>query len=325
MKNLLARILMGTGLMCALAAPIARADEYPSRPIRLVVPYAAGGAGDVIARLVAEHVSKRLGQPIIADNRPGAATVLAASQVARSAPDGYTLLFGTLAHSLNATLQTKLPFDPVNDFEFIGKVGQVSFLLVTKPRLPVNDLRGLVALMQKQPGKLTFGSAGVGSPMHLGGELLKHLSNTDAVHVPYKGESAALTDLLGGQLDFMLCTTTTCASRVKDGTLKALAVTSPQRSPVAPSIPTTAEAGIPGFQVYTWVFLASPKGTPSTVVDRLQRALNEVLANPQFKQRALAIGFETNPHTSPAALKSMVQSEILKWRPIIKASGMESN
>jgi tripartite-type tricarboxylate transporter receptor subunit TctC len=279
----------------------------------------------VIARLVAEQVGKRLGQPIIADNRPGAATVLAAGQVARAAPNGYTLLFGTLAHSLNATLQTKLPFDPVNDFDFIGKVGQVSFLVVTKPQLPVKDLRELVALLQKQPGKLTFGSAGVGSPMHLGGELLKHLTKTDAIHVPYKGESAALTDLLGGQLDFMLCTTTTCASRLNDGTLKALAVTSPQRSPVAPRLPTTAEAGIPGFEIYTWVFLASPKGTPSAVVDRLQRALNEVLADPQFKQRALAIGFETDARTSPAALKSMVQSEILKWRPIIKASGMESN
>lgn len=325
MKQLLLRMILASGLVCAIAPPIVHAEEYPNRPIRLVIPYVAGGAGDVMARLIAGDLGKRLGQPIIPDNRPGAATVIAESQVARAAPDGYTLLFGTLAHSINATLQPKLPFDPLNDFEFIGKVGQVDFLLVTNSQLKAGNLRGLVELTRKRPSRLTFGSAGVGSPMHLGGELLKHLTGTDAVHVPYQGESAALTDLLGGRLDFMLCTTTSCASRLNDGRLTALAVTAPQRTPLAPNVPTSSEAGMPDFQISTWVFLAAPKSTPVAVIQHLERALNDVLADEKFKSRALSIGFETDARTSPTALKSLVRSEIEKWRPIIKASGMVAN
>lgn len=310
------------GLVAALPA---RAQSYPTQPIQLVIPYVTGGGADILARAVAERLSARLGQPVIPENKPGAATMLASGQVARAAPNGYTLLIGTLAHSLNAVLQPKLPYDPVNDYEFIGKVGNFGFVLVTTPKSGINDLRGLVGQMQAKPGQLRFGSAGIGSPMHLGGEFLKYLSKTDAVHVPYKGEGAALTDLLGGHIDFMLCTVSTCASRVLDGSLKALATSSPTRMSMVPNIPTSAEAGLPGYEIYTWVFLAAPKGTPAAVVQRLDRALNEVLADEEFRARVTTMGIQLEPRSSPAAAKQLVQSEIDKWRPVIKASGMTPN
>lgn len=325
MTRMLKRLAVALGTACAVAASTAHAQDYPNRPIQLLIPYTAGGAGDVFGRLVAEQLSTRLGQRVVPENRPGAGTVLAAGMAAKAAPNGYTLLLSTLAHSINATLQPQLPFDPVKDFDFIGKVGQFGFLVVANPQLKVNDLRGLVELMRNQPSKVTFGSAGVGSPMHLGGELLKHVTKTDATHVPYKGEAAALNDLIGGHVNFMLCTLTTCASRIQDGTIKALAVASPSRSPLAPSVPTNAEAGFPGSEIYTWVFLAAPKGTPAAVMKRLDQALNDVLADEKFKSRALAMGVETDSRTSPAATKAFVQSEIDKWRPIIKASGMTVN
>ena len=229
-----------------MMASRARAQDYPNRPIQLVIPYAVGGGTDVFARIVAEHLGAALGTSVVPDNKPGAGTALAAGAVARSVPNGYTLLFSTAAHALNATMSTNLPFDPVNDFEFVGKVGQVGLLLMTNPKhVEANDLREFVETMRREPGKTQFGSAGIGTPMHLGGELLKHVTKTDAVHVPYKGESAALTDLLGGQITFMLCSVTTCAPRALDGSLKALAVTSVSRTSLAPAVPTVAEAGFP--------------------------------------------------------------------------------
>lgn len=326
MKHIFQRL----AVVCAIAgavvgAPAALAQDYPTRPIQLIIPYVAGGGADTLARLLADQLSTKLGQRVVPENKPGAATMLAAGQVARAAPNGYTLLIGTMAHSLNAILQPQMPYDAVNDFEFIGNLGHFGFLVVTNPQMKVNDLRGLVEMMRSQPGKLQFGSAGIGSPMHLGGEFLKHLTKTDAIHVPYKGEGAALTDLLGGHIGFMLCTVATCAARVKDGSVKALAVPSPKRSPLAPAVPTSAEAGLPGYEIYTWVFLAAPKGTPPAVIQRLDRALNEVLADEQFRSRVTAMGVDLETSSSPTAMKALVQSEIQKWRPIVKASGMTPN
>lgn len=321
MIRLIRRVAAACGLVLATLAA-AHAQDYPSRPIQLVIPYVAGGGSDALARVLAAELGARLGQPVVPENKPGAATMLAAGQVARSAPDGYTLLIGTMAHSLAPLTHAQMAYDAVNDFEFIGKVGHFGFLVVTRPQLKVNDLQGLVDLMRAQPGKLQFGSAGMGSPMHLGGEYLKYLAKADAVHVPYKGEGAALIDLLGGHIDFMLCTVATCAQRVRDGAIKALAVPSPRRSPLAPAVPTTAEAGLPAYQIYTWVFLAAPRGTPPAIVQRLNKALNEALADGKFRSRVTAMGVDLESSSSPAAMKALVQSEIDKWRPIVKASGM---
>jgi tripartite-type tricarboxylate transporter receptor subunit TctC len=258
---------------------------------------------------------------MLVENKPGAGTVLATVQVAQAAPDGYTLLFSTLAHSINATLSKKLPFDPVNDFEFVGKIGQLSFAVIVSPELPVTDLASLVALLRKNPGKYQFGSSGIGSPMHLGGELLKHLTGTDVAHVPYRGESAALTDLLGGRFAYMLCSIPTCASRIQDGSIKAVAVTSPARAPQAPRVPTGSEAGVPGLETYTWFFIAAPKGTPPAIVGRLSAVLNDLLQDGKFTSRVAAMGTETDARSTPQATKAFVQSEIDKWRPIIRATG----
>lgn len=324
MKRVLRRLAL-LGLVGLMLQHPAQAQNYPNQPIRLVIPYVTGGGSDVLGRMLAEQLGTRLGQPIVPENKPGAATMLAATQVARAAPNGYTVLISTLAHALNPSLQPQLPYDPVKDFEFIGKVGSFGFVVVTTPKLGVKDLPELVERMRAEPGKLQFGSAGVGSPMHLGGEYLKHLSKTDAIHVPYKGEGAALTDLLGGHISFMLCTIATCAARVQDGSLKALAVPSPARSALLPNVPTSAEAGLPGYEIYTWIFLAAPKGTPAAVVQRLDRVLNEVLADEKFRARVTAMGVDLETHSTPAATKQLVQSEIDKWRPVIKASGMTLN
>ncbi|HHW1763904.1 TPA: Bug family tripartite tricarboxylate transporter substrate binding protein [Pseudomonas aeruginosa] len=324
MTQLLRRIAALSLISLAATQP-AQSQGYPTQPIHLVIPYAPGGAGDTAARVLAEQMSARLGQRIVPENKPGAATVLAAGQVARAAPDGYTLLISTLAHALNPSLQPNLPYDPLKDFEFIGKVGSFGFVLVTSPKLKINDFQGLVERMRTQPGKLQFGSAGVGSPMHLGGEYLKHLTQTDAIHVPYKGESAALTDLLGGHISFMLCTVSTCTARVKDGSLQALVAPSPTRSALLPAVPTSAQAGLPGYEIYTWIFLAAPKGTPAAVVQRLNKALNEALADERFRARVTAMGVDLDTSSSPADTRRFVQAEIEKWQPLIKASGMTLN
>lgn len=323
MQRIFRHLTIAMAVLGAVAAP-ARAEEYPTKPVQLVIPYTAGGGTDVLARIVAEKLSASLGQRVVPENRPGAGTALAAGLVARAAPDGYTLLFGTMAHALNATMNPNLSFDSVNDFAFVGKVGQIALLVVTNPKLKVNDLKGLVAQMRSQPGKAQFGSAGIGTPMHLGGELLKQVTMTHAVHVPYKGESTALTDLLGGQITFMLCSLTTCAPRAQDGSLKALAVTATHRSPLAPSVPTVGEAGFPGAEVNTWFFVAAPKGTPAAVVAKLSTALNAVMADPAFKTRVQAMGVEVERHTTPEATQTLVQSEINKWRPIITATGAQA-
>jgi tripartite-type tricarboxylate transporter receptor subunit TctC len=304
------------GLLAAVPVA-AQGPQYPVRAVHLVVPYTAGGATDVLARIVAESLSGRLGQPVIVENRPGAGAVLATAQVAKAAPDGYTLLFTTLAHSINATLNKQLPFDPVNDFEFIGKVGQLTFAIIVNPALGAPDLRSLVDLMRANPGKYQFASAGVGSPMHLGAELLKHLTRTDAMHIPTKGETVALSDLLGGRVAFMLCSITTCASRIQDGSIKAVAVTSASRSQQVPRVPSAAEAGVPGLETYSWFVILAPRGTPNGVITRVSGALNGALQDSQVRSRMEAMGIEADRSSTPEGTRTYVQSEIDKWRPII--------
>jgi tripartite-type tricarboxylate transporter receptor subunit TctC len=258
---------------------------------------------------------------MIVENRPGAGAVLATGQVAKAAPDGYTLLFTTLAHSINASMNKSLPFDPMNDFEFVGKVGQLTFAIIVNPAIGASDLGTLVKLMRANPGKYQFTSSGVGTPMHLGAELLKQLTGTDAMHIPTKGETVALTDLLGGRVAFMLCSITTCASRIQDGSIKALAVTSASRSAQVPNVPTAGEAGVPGLETYSWFIIAAPKGTPGGVIARVSGALNEVLKDAQVRARVATMGIETDRSSTPEGTKAYVQSEIDKWRPIVRATG----
>jgi tripartite-type tricarboxylate transporter receptor subunit TctC len=312
------RLIAAAGIALAGALP-ALAQDYPVRPVQLLIPYAPGGATDVLARQIAEAMSERLGQRMVPDNKPGAATALAAGLVARAAPNGYTLLFSTGTHAVNAAMGTSLPFDPVNDFEFIGKVGQIGFLVMTGPQVKANTLGELMELARRQA--LQYGSAGAGSQGHLGTEYLLYKAGAKALHVPYKGETGVLPDLIGGRLDFFICTFTACASQLGAG-LKALAVTTPKRSPLAPNVPTMAEAGFPGTEFSTWFFLAAPKGTPAAVVQKLNAALNEVLADEAFRARLVAGQVEPEARTTPAATRSLVQSEITKWRAVKAATGI---
>ena len=308
-----------------LAATQAAGQGYPNQPVKLIVPFAAGGGTDVTARLVAEQLRPRLGAAVVVENRPGASASVGAGSVARSVPNGYTLLVGTATLAANTVVSGPSEgFDLLNDFEFIGKMGQLDLMIVTNPASKLDDLQALVNLMRAQPGKVTFGSPGIGSPAHLGGELLKQLTKADAVHVPYKGESAALNDLLAGQVTFQLCGVNVCIPRAQQGQLKALAVTAKKRSTMGPTIPTTAEAGVPGVEAGTWYFVAAPKGTPAAIVDKLNAALNDVYADEKFRTRLADQGVELEPGTTGAAVKAALQAEMDKWRPVVKAAGIKN-
>ena len=228
----------------------------------MIVPYLAGGATDVGARVVAEKMARGLGQAMVIDNRPGAGVIVGTNAVAKSDPDGYTVLITTLAHPINITLQKKLPYDSIADFEPVALMGIINFILVVHPSLPVTDLASLIAYLKANPDKANYGSAGTGSPMHLGPELFKSLTGVEANHVPYRGESAALNDMVGGRLTFMLSGTPTVAPHIQAGSVRALAIPSPKRSAMLPDVPTTAEAGLPKWQTYSCIMMLAPKGTP---------------------------------------------------------------
>lgn len=306
-----------------LATPAVQAAEYPSQPIRFIIPFTAGGGADVTARALAEQLGPKLGQSIVSENRPGASAGLGAATVMREKPDGYTLLVGTATLAANAVVDgPATPFDLLEDFDYIGKIGQIDLILVVPATLNVDTLPGLVHLMKTQPGKVQFGSPGIGAPAHLGGELFKLVVKGDALHIPYKGESAALVDLIGGQTTFQLCAPFVCVPRIQDGSLKGLAVAAKQRSRLAPAIPTMAEAGVPGVEVGTWYYLAAPKGTPPAVIAKINAALNDVLSEEKFKAKLLAMGVETEAGTTPASVKSGLKAEMDKWRPVVKAAGI---
>jgi tripartite-type tricarboxylate transporter receptor subunit TctC len=300
---------------------MAQGTDYPRRPVHLLVPYVAGGATDVFARIVAEAMSSRIGQPMVVENRPGGGTVMATGIVAKAATDGYTLLFTTLVHSINASLFKSLPYDPMNDFEFVGKFGQLTFAIVVHREFAANDLNGLLALLRTNPAKHPYGSAGVGSPMHLGVELLKSLSRVDSAHVPYKGEAAVLNDLLGGRIAFMLCSVPTCGPRIRDGSVKALVLAAATRSSLVPNVPSAPETGVPGFETYTWFMIAAPKGMPRAIVDRLSRAINDVLQDQNVRTRMAGMGIDADASSSPEGTRTHVQREIDKWRPIVVSTG----
>jgi tripartite-type tricarboxylate transporter receptor subunit TctC len=312
--NNIRRAFLALGMALGAAAAV-QAQDFPSRPIKLVIPFSPGGASDVLARMVADELGTRLGQPVIPDNRPGGSTAVAASFVARSRADGYTLLFSTPTHSINAATSTeKLPYDPVGDFDFIGKVGHIGFIVLANPQLKVKDMHGLVAAMRSQPGKLQYGSPGTNSQGHLWTESFLRLAKVEALHVPYKGENQALLDLLGGQLSLLACTFSTCAQHIGQPNVTALAVTTPARFAGAPQLPTMSESGYRNMDLVWYGFLAAPKGTPAPVVQKISAALNETLADEKFKKRLLANGIEPEVRSSPAATRALVEEEVQRWR-----------
>ncbi|WP_431511037.1 Bug family tripartite tricarboxylate transporter substrate binding protein [Variovorax sp. DAIF25] len=307
---------------CA-AGPLAALAQN-DRPITIVVPYAPGGTTDMLGRLIAQQLGTALGRTVIVDNKPGAGTAIGASQVARSAPDGSTLLVATSTTlAINPWLYKKLSYDPAKDFAPVGLIGAVPLMVVVHPSVPARTLAELVALAKSKPEGLSYGSAGNGSPQHLGAEMFKFATGTAMTHVPYKGSALALTDLLGGQLQLMFTDIAPALQHVRSGKLRALAVTSKKRQPTFPDVPTVAESRLPGtadFEAVAWQSIVAPAGTPAPVVERLSQEIAKVIAQPALRQKLENDGFEPGSST-PAQLAAYIRSESERWGQVIRASG----
>jgi len=315
----------GLGLAIALPAQAQgpQGDSWPTRPVKLVVGYAAGGATDVIARLVAVKLGERLGQPVVVDNRAGANSNVGAEVVAKSPPDGYTLYVFTIANTINASLYGKLGYDPQKDFEPIGLIAKIPNILVVNNQLPVRSVADYVRFAKESKDGITFASSGSGSSIHLSGEMFKMQTQLNMLHVPYKGSAPAVTDLLGGQVQSMFDNTPSALPHVQAGRLRAIAITSTQRSPLLPDVPTVAESGFPGFDVQSWFGLAAPAGTPRPVIDRVNTALNQVLAEPDMRRRLQEMAATPVPGT-PEQMRAFTTSEVQRWREVVKASGAKA-
>jgi tripartite-type tricarboxylate transporter receptor subunit TctC len=307
--------------LLALSAAAAGAQTYPSKPIRLVVPFPAGGSLDVVARAIGQKLSEAWGQPIVVDNRPGAGGNIGADLVAKSRPDGYTILEGALStHAVNVSLYSRMPYDPVRDFDPITLVAVTPNVLVLNPSVPANNVKELIAYAKANPGKLSFASGSNGSAGHLAGELFKTEAGVDMVHVPYKGAAPAMQDLLAGRVQLMFDNLANSMQQVRAGKLRALAVTTARRSTLVPDLPTLSEAGLPGFDISTWWGFLAPAGTPREIVAKWNAEVARILATPEMKAFFAQQGAEPSP-TSPEAFGAMIQSEIAKYAKIVKASG----
>ncbi|WP_179283387.1 tripartite tricarboxylate transporter substrate binding protein [Bordetella genomosp. 9] len=316
--------LVGCSLLAASAAVTAQAqssaaDKYPDHPIKLVVGYAPGGGNDVAARLLAKELAKIIHGNIVVENRPGAGTNIGASYVARSAPDGYTLSLSSTALAINVTLYKKLDYDAVKDFEPVAIFAEAPNLLLVNPKLPVKSVSDLIAYGKAHPGKLNFSSAGSGSTQHLAGELFKKIGGFDATHIPYKGSAPALTAVIGGEADFTFINIPSSKQLIESGQLRALAITSAKRFPAVPNIPTMEEAGVKGMNVATWYSIVAPAGTPQAIVDKLNKAVNQAMTEPELRQRFEDLGMAPM-NESPAFFKKFLADEITRWRAIVQES-----
>ena len=311
-------------LLAMLVSHAALAQAWPNRPVRLLVPFAAGaGTNDIMARLVGQHVGAGLGQPVVIENRPGAGGIAGTEAAAKAAPDGYTFLMTNVSLVTSAYLYARLPYDPQKDFLPVSLVATAPLMLVVHPSVAAKSVQELVVLAKANPGRLTYGSGGVGSTPHLSGELFKSLAGIDAVHVPYKGGAPALNDLLGGQLSFMIENVPGTMPFVKGGKLRALAITSAQRSPLEPALPTMAESGVPGYEVVGWQGLFAVAGTAPEIVARLQAEVARALRLPEVRERLAALGAEPVGST-PEEFGAFLRSEMTLWGRIIREKGIRS-
>ena len=312
-------VLTASALMLACSAT---AQNYPSKPIRIVVVSTPGGSVDTMARTVGPKLSERWGQQVVVDNRPGAGGAIAAEIVAKAPPDGYTLIMGTVASfATNVSLRKKLPYDPVKDFLPITLVATQNLMLLVHPSVPAKSVKELVALAKKRPGTLSFASAGNGTGGHLSGELFKLLAGVDLLHVPYKGVAPAIIDVVSGQVTMTFASILSALPQVKAGRLRPLAVTGGQRSPAAPQLPTMVEAGVKGYESTTWYGLLAPAGTPQDIVSKLNAEVVAILKTPEMHDRLSKEGADPVGNTS-AELGKFIQSEIDKWRKVITAAGI---
>ena len=302
--------------------PIAHGQSYPNRPIKIVVPYAAGGAVDIVARTIGQPLGEALKQPVIVDNRPGASANIGMELVAKAAPDGYTMLMASNAISTNGSLFNNLAFEGVRDFEPVAKIGYAPLVIVVPTSSPIKSLKELVAMAKAEPGKLTYASAGNGSSGHLAGELLKSTAKIDVLHVPYKGGAPAITDLLGERIDFMSINPVEVIAHIRGGRLRALAVASDKRIPLLPDVPITAEAGLPGYEVSVWWGLVAPAKTPPNIVRQLNAETDKALANPATANKLAELGIVITPGT-PEQFSAFIKSQTELWSGVIKSARIQ--
>jgi len=304
------------------AAPVAgSAADYPSRAIRLVVPFPPGGGSDTVARLIAEKLSQRFGLPVVVDNKGGGGGVIGSRAVAHAEPDGYTLLLATTTtHAINASLIKDQGYDPVKDFAPVALVANLPLILVVNNSVPANSMQELVALARREPGKLNFASSGNGSSLHLAGEMLKRAANIDIVHVPYKGSAPAMSDLVGGQVDFIINVVPGTVAYVKTGKLKALAVASPHRTILMPGVPSMAEAGLPEVDASSWNGILAPAGTPRPIIDRLNGELAAIMKLPDVVAKLQALGVQATSST-PDAFGTFIRQETRRYAAILRDIG----
>jgi tripartite-type tricarboxylate transporter receptor subunit TctC len=288
-----------------------------------MVPFPAGGSTDLVARVVAERMGTELGQPIIVENRGGAGGNIGSAAVAKADPDGYTILMGTVAtHALNPALYRKMPYDAVADFAPVALLVVVPNVLVVNPDFPAKNVQELITLLKEKPGEYSYASSGNGTPLHLSGELFKTMAGVDMVHIPYKGAGPALIDVMGGHVPIMFDNLPSSTEHIRAGKLRGLAVTTAQRAPSMPDLPTVAESGLPGYETYTWNALFAPAGTPREIIDRLNTAARAAVADPKVQAKLQDVGAMPKGST-PEELASHVQAELAKWAPIVKASGAQ--
>src|SRR5688572_14781751 len=309
------------GIGAAFAQAPGTAQHYPVKPVRVIVAFSAGGTTDILARAHGQGLTRAMGQQFVIDNRPGAGGTIGTDMVAKSPPDGYTLLIGsTSSIAVNVSLYARLPYDPVRDLIPIMQVATGAFVIAVHPSLPVKNVRDLIALAKSRPGQLNFGSSGNGTSLHLAPELLKSMANIDMTHVPYKGASAAIPDLVAGQLQLMFSDMPPFAPHVAAGRLRAIAVTTSKRSSVLPDLPTVAESGVPGYEATSWYGYLAPARTPRRIIDQLVAELTRIIQSPEMKERYNSLGIETYTGT-PEQFGAYIQSETAKWAEVVKKSG----
>jgi tripartite-type tricarboxylate transporter receptor subunit TctC len=319
------RIFKGISLLaCALVVSAALAQDYPSKPVRIVVPYPAGGTTDIMARLLSQKLAENLGQPFIVDNRPGAGGGVGTAAVAKAPPDGYTIVFGNVGpNAINPSIYKGLPYDADKDFAPISVFASVPFILVVPASSTVRSLKELIELGRANRDRFNYASVGIGSVSHVTGELFNLLAGTKFQHVPYKGGAPAVTASMAGEVSFMFATALEATPHIKSGKLRALGISTAQRSPVAPEIPTLAEAGLPGFEVLVWFGLLAPAGTPQAIVERLSREIGR--ATNDAGVRAKLAELSTLPHpTTPEEFTSMIRIDIAKWAKVVREAGVKA-
>jgi tripartite-type tricarboxylate transporter receptor subunit TctC len=314
----------GGGLALLAGLPARAQDGYPSRTIKMIVPYPAGGTTDLLGRMVADQLKSGLNAVVVVENKPGAGTTLGADQVARSEPDGYTLLMATSTTlAINKTLYKKLPYDPVKDFAPIALVAAVPFALIINPDIPAKTLAEFIGYAKSKPG-LAYGSAGNGSPQHLGAEMLKTAAGIDIRHVPYRGSVPAMLDVIAGHIPFMIVDLQPALQQIREGKVRVLGVTAPKRVAAAPDIPTIAEGGLAGYELVAWQGVVAPANTPRPVVDALAAQIGKLVADPATREKLKAITLEPLPPSTPDSFAAYIKSEVDRWAVIVKNSGAEA-